>query len=360
MVAEFIDMLQTIGFTLVDSYTISGNGDTLASWGFTCDAMPHAATHELIFTDAPCHLSIWTSDDDEYRMDVSPDLHVGDTGARRGGSRADLTPQGLSAGAGLILLPDGSYQTSDGRLTAAVGTAAVLRDGQSYTAQASLITEDDKESLWVEDYYRNEGFYFESPESYLMTNDLFQHADLSRERSYDTDKDSQDAYNWGGCYFSLCHNGQWLTPLFNEKTYDSLTVRVMYNEKGGDRVYYVYARFLRGEPTEVEALVAVSADNRTGALDQARYLTVGETASIKCDWNEFGSKYHVYEWSVAEGSSNVVLDPGHNTCEVSAIRPGVAVVTVKYQYTQEGRDVLLNTPTDVPKSKTQEYVFVIQ
>ena len=234
VVEEYIEMLCQNGYTLVDSYTI---GD-LYSWGLMSDTVD-AVTQPLIFTDNPCHVAIWTNGGRTFRVDVPFELEVCDTGTRRGGEARDLAPEGPSASVGLLRLPDGSYQTSDGRLTAAVGTAAVLRDGQPYSCEASLIIDGEREieSLWIENYYRNEGIYFESPEAYLMADDVFRMSDLSRERIYDTDKDSQDAYNWGGCYVSVCHNGEWITPTWNGTDYEALTVRVMYDDKGGIRVH---------------------------------------------------------------------------------------------------------------------------
>ena len=357
VVEEYIEMLCQNGYTLVDSYTI---GD-LYSWGLMSDTVD-AVTQPLIFTDNPCHVAIWTNGGRTFRVDVPFELEVCDTGTRRGGEARDLAPEGPSASVGLLRLPDGSYQTSDGRLTAAVGTAAVLRDGQPYSCEASLIIDGEREieSLWIENYYRNEGIYFESPEAYLMADDVFRMSDLSRERIYDTDKDSQDAYNWGGCYVSVCHNGEWITPTWNGTDYEALTVRVMYDDKGGDRVYYIYARFSRGEPTEVEALCAVSSGSKTGSFSDARYLQVGETTTIHYEWEEFGSMYHVYEWEVIEGGNNVVLDGPDNDCRVTAVRPGVAVVKMSYSYTREEPDVLTGAPRDVGHTRTEEYVFVIE
>jgi len=357
VIEEYIDMLCQNGYTLVDTYSISD----LACWGLMCDAVD-ATTQPLIFTDTPCHVAIWTNGMEEFRIDVPFELAVCDTGTRRGGATRDLAPEGPSAAAGLLRLPDGSYQTSDGRLTTSVGSAAVLRDGQSYSCEASLIIDGEREieSLWIENYYRNEGIYFESPEAYLMPDDVFLMSDVSRERYYDTDKDSQDSYNWGGLYASVCHNGEWVCPTWNDNRFAALTVRIMYDDKGGDRVYYIYARFNRGEPTEIEALCAVDSNSKTGNLSDARYLSVGDTTTIHYEWEEFGSKYHVYDWEVIEGEGNVVLDGVGNDCEVTAIRPGVAVVRMTYSYTEEEPDVLTHEMRDIGHERTEEYAFVIE
>jgi len=357
VVEDYVAMLCENGYTLVDQYSIKD----LHSWGLVSDTV-EAPTMGMMYTDTPCHLSIWTNGEKKFRMDVPYEFEVCDTGSRRDSGDADLSPQGPSAAAGLIRLPDGSYQTTDGRLTASVGKAAVIRDGQSLTCGANLIMRDDDGSdrLWVEDYYRNEGFYFESPRSYLMQGDLFRMSDLSRERAYSTSKDGQDAYNWGGCYFSICHNGEWIPPTWNGKDYDALTVRVMYDEKGGDRVYYVYARFTRSEPTEVEALVAVSSKTTSGLLEDARYLSVGETLELRWDREEFGSDYHVYNWEVVEGADKVSMEGVGNSRKITGLRSGAAVVRMVYEYTEEEPDVLTGILRDARHSHTEEFVLIVE
>ena len=357
VVEDYVDMLCQNGYTLVNQYSIKD----LHSWGLMSNSID-APTRSMMYTDTPCHISLWTNGEKKFRMEASLGFSVCDTGTRRGDSNTvDLAPQGPSADAGLIRLSDGRYQTTDGRLTTSVGSAAVIRDGRSLSCQASLIMRDDDGSdrLWVEDYYRNEGFYFESPRAYLMQGDLFQKSDLSRERIYSTDKGSQDAYLYNGCYFSLCHNGEWITPTWNGTRYDALTVRVMYNEKEGDRVYYVYARFTQGEPTEVEALVAVSSKTTSGLLEDARYLSVGETIELRWDHEEFDSNYHSYTWEIVEGSDKVSITGTGNSRKVTGLKSGVAVVEMVYEFTRKEPDVLTNILRDTRHSHTEQFVLIV-
>ena len=138
---EYADMLQKNGFTLVSFYDEFAN---CIEWALTSDRCPTAATITSVFDKSQCHVAIrYDGSNRKFRVDVSPDLRVCDLGLRRNGTVADVRPQGASAGAGLVRLADGSYQTSDGRLTAPVGTATVLRDGTEYNTTASFSIEKD-------------------------------------------------------------------------------------------------------------------------------------------------------------------------------------------------------------------------
>lgn len=172
IIDEYVAMLQNNGYTLIGEYD---EFVEIHSWGLTCDAAPNADTLEMKFTEQPCHVSIhWTDSSRRgFTMYVSPDIQVCDTGLRRDGSVVDIRPQGTSAGAGLVRLSDGTYQTSDGRLTTAVGNAMVIRDGVTYNTGARYCLDGDYDQIWIEDYYRNEGIFITSPENYLVEGDLF-------------------------------------------------------------------------------------------------------------------------------------------------------------------------------------------
>lgn len=362
VVKEYVQALQANGFTLVDEYYFSYKGKTFQSWGLTCNSLPDAQTIKMQYEDTPCHVTIWMADDDnEYTVSVSPSLQMCDTGLRRGGAVVKETVAGPSAGAGLLRLGDGSYQTTDGRLTAAVGNAMVIRDGKTYTCDARWEVEKEDERLWVEDYYRNEGFLFEVPKSSLMEGDVLLASDLMRERYYTTEKDSLDGFNWHTPLFALAYNGMWKGPELNGTDYEALTVRVMYYQKGGDAVYYVYAKLNYTEPSEVEALVAVNMSAGSGGnFNNATRVKVGDTVTLNYSQQEFGSHYDVYEWSVTDGTGNVSIDGVGDHCEVTARSKGVATVTVTYQYGVTEPDVLTGIPRSTSKSKTQSYNFIIE
>ena len=362
VVKEYVQALQANGFTLVDEYYFSYKGKTFQSWGLTCNALPDAQTIKMQYEDTPCHVTIWMADDDdEYTVSISSSLQFYDTGLRRGNTVVNETIAGPSAGAGLLRLGDGSYQTTDGRLTAAVGNAMVIRDGKTYTCDARWEVEKEDERLWVEDYYRNEGFLFEVPKSSLMEGDVLLASDLMRERYHTTEKDSLDSFNWHTPLFALAYNGMWKGPELNGTDYEALTVRVMYYQKGGDAVYYVYAKLNYTEPSEVEALVAVNMGSSSGGnFDNATRLKVGDTVTLNYSHQEYGSHYDVYEWAVTDGAGNVSIDGVGDHCTVTARSKGVATVTVTYKYGVTEPDVLTGIPRRTSKSKTQSYNFIIE
>ena len=361
VLAEYVQMLQETGFELVDEYYFS-YGDTFQAWAFNCLALPEAETIEMQYDeDTRCHVCIWTSDDDEYRIDISPAFQFFDTGLRRGGAVTRETISGPSAGAGLYRMPDGSYQTSDGRLSTAVGNAMVIRDGATYTCGARWLVEDEDERLWVEDYYRNEGFFMEVPKSSLMEGDVLLMSDFVRERYYETDKESLESYNWHTPMFALAYDGIWKGPELNGRDFQALTVRVMYYQSGGEAVYYVYARTTSAEPGEVEALVAVDMSAGSGGnFGNATRLSVGDSFSLNYSGEVFGANYHVYEWTVTDGEGNVRIEGTGSKCRVEALEKGVATVKVTYEYGVDEPDILTGIVGPASKSKTQSYNFIIE
>lgn len=361
VIEDYVKALQANGFTLIDEYYFSYR-DTFQSWAFTCDAVPNASTIAMQYEDTPCHVCVWrAADDDEFWVDISPSLQFFDTGLRRGGGKVNQVISGPSAGAGLLRLSDGSYQTSDGRLTAAAGNAMVIRDGKTYTCDTRWEVEGEDERLWVENYYRNEGFFFEVPKNSLMEGDVLQIPDLIRERYYVTEKDKLDHYNYHTPFFALAHDGMWKGPQLNDSTYEALTVRVMYYQEGGEAVYYVYAKLKNAQPAEVEALCVVNmATSNGGNFSGATRMKVGDTVELEYTGEVFGAHYDVYDWEITDGSGNVYIDSVGDRCEVTARSKGVATVTVTYKYGVTEPDVLTGNPTTAAKSKTQSYNFIIE
>ena len=351
---EYLESLQQNGFTLVGHYNRFGE-----SWGLICDAAPEAKIIGQMYTDTPCHVTIY---DDNGIMEfiISPDLVVCDTGLRRDGYTGDLTPQGPSVAAGLIRLPDGSYQTSDGRLTAAMGTAMVLRDGAAYTTAADYTVGD---TLNIDGYYRNESIFFRANTGYLMEGDILTQREMRQWKQYSKDKGGQDTYKYSTVAdLSVAHNGEWLSPDYTSLTYaeiDVSTVRVMYMDDGGDAVFYIYVRFFEGEPKEIEALCAVTTADDEGAFSNATYLDVGNTVDLNYPHREYGSDYHTFDWQIIEGAGTVAIHAVGDSCTVTALKTGVAAVKVSYGYTVEQPDVLTGIPRSVSRHKSEIWYFVV-
>ena len=361
-IEEYIEMLQENGFTMVDEYYFSYKNKTFRSWAFTCDASPDAETIKMQYENTPCHVCIWMSeDDDEYRIGISPSLQFFDTGVRRNGGVNNEVIAGPSAGAALLRVGAGRYQTADGRLSASLGTAMVIRDGKTYTCDARWVVEGEDERLWVENYYRNEGFFMEVPKNSLMEGDVLQMTNFLRERYYVTEKEKLTAYNWHTPFFAIAYDGQWMGPVLNGKDFKALTVRLMYYEPGGEAVYYVYAELKDKEPSVVEALVAVDLSvGSAGSFGNATRMSVGDTFTLNYSNEVYGSDYHVYNWAVTDGVGNVRIDGTGSKCRVQAVGKGIATVTVTYSYTEEGPDVLTGIIRTQRRSRSQSYNFIIE
>ena len=353
---EYLEALQQNGWTLVEHYKKYGE-----SWGFLYDAAGEdVRTVGQMYTDTPCHFTVY-NDGGIMRFILSTDITVCDTGLRRDGTAGDLTPQGPSAGAGLIRLPDGSYQTSDGRLTASVGTATVLRDGTAYTTAAEYAEGD---TLHIDGYYRNESIFFRAKAGYLMEGDILTQREMRQWKQYSTDKGSQNSYKYDTVAdLSVAHNGEWRSPSYaslSSAKMDVCTARVMYMDDGGDAVFYFYARFFEGEPKEIEALCAVSTADDEGAFGKATYIGVGDSVKLNYPRREYGSDYHTFDWELVEGDGKVALDAVGDTCTVTALKPGTAIVRVSYGYSVEQADVLTGTPRTASRHKSETYYFVIE
>lgn len=363
LIKSYVAMLQNNGFTLVDTFTQEYKGSAFYSWGFICDAAPGAEKIGLKFKeDTLCHVSLYYADSKgKYTMNVSNDILVCDTGLRMDGSRVDLTPAGTSAGAGVIKLADGSYQTTDGRLCAAMGTAMVLRDGVPYTTDAFYTQEDGEEVLKIENFYRNEGIYFEAPLNSLMQGDVFTQRELRRWRWFDCKTIGDlETYRWDCVVLAMPKDGKWLGAIYNDSVYQSQTFRVMAYDSGGAAVFYIHAAFHTGEPKEIEALCVVDTSNRSGNIKNATYIKVGNTATLKYTHRENGTAYNTFDWTIIEGADKIAINSGWDSCDVTALSPGVAAVQVKYDYSKEEPDPLTGIMRTVPHSKTQVYTFIIE
>lgn len=358
--AEYAQMLQENGFTLVDYHNQS---DKFVEWSLTSDRCPDAETITSVYEKTQCHVNIWRSDDKrKFRVDVSKDLQVCDIGLRRDGVTADVKPQGQSAGAGLLRLPDGSYQTSDGRLTAPVGTAMVLRDGTAYNTTATFDLNKGVEGIKTGNYYRDQFIYLQHGGNSLMTGDIFREQDLAGESVFEElDNSKVTGRSFGSKPgVVLSHGEKALLPCFVQDNFEELTMRVMYYQQGGDAVYYVYGRFADSkEPKEVEALIAVNMAG-DGVVEDATYMKAGSTVKLQYTHREFGTKFDVFKWEVIDGKDKVSISSTGDTCEVTGTAAGVAIVRVTYEYGVEEPDVLTGNPRTVTKAITQDYNFIIE
>lgn len=300
---------------------------------------------------------------------------VYDMGYRRNGERQEVKVYGDSAGAALIKTSDGIYKTDDGRLQTKINEAMVIRDGVSSVAEAYHEIVDTEERLFVEFYYRDEGFYLEVPKYYSLTGDIYRIDELVKQSYPTTRRDKITDVDFDGKpTFLMSYNGEWIGPNTHWNKYEQLTVRVMYYEKNVEAVYYVYAKFAEGDPTEVEALVAVdlspkqepelpSAEVDTSEVIELKdgdTLLLGQTGEISYGSRKSGSAYHVYNWSIVEGKDLVILDEGHDSCKITARGKGTVVVKCSYSYTKKKENVLTGREEDDPEIDTKRFKITIE
>lgn len=374
-VEAYVRMLTENGFTLEDAYEFSYKSDPFLSWALRCNTLTDAETFGSQYENVPCHVNVWSSKKGEYHVEYSTALTMCDLGMRQDGATADLTPQGASAGAGLYRLADGSYRTADGRLSAKVGGAAVIRDGETLAGKARYEQYESSEGVWIEEYAGAEGIYFRTKADTVQSGDVFLAADTERlAKNYHT-KDKYDitGFRWDEPLFLMeCGDG-WYGPTVSSATnrFETLTVRVMYYEKNGDAVYYIYARTPDSTPAEIEVLCAVNTSpvektdaepNSSGVYEDGAPATVsvGETITLRNNAHTFDSDYHVYEWKIAEGENLIDISSGGNECTVTAKAAGTAVVSCKYSYTEETEDVLTGIPRTAHKSRTTRFTITIE
>ena len=379
LLREYVETICSGAYNLklTESYeqTLSS---TFFSWGIDYVGTASVTdTTPVTYTDAQCTINIFGTikrGDLEASVWIPQRMDQVDLGLRCGGETVELSLAGPSAMAGLYRYSDGSFETSDGRLRAALGQAVILRDGTRYTTEASFVRDSDvgRDELWARDYYRNETLFFCAPTSSLATGDVFTLKDLIQDEGQSRlnkapgeileNADDFTSRTWT-LFFGAGHDGDFVTPLrFDTNIFEDLTVRVMYYEEDVSAVYYIYARF-DSAPYEVEALCAVDLSGGGSGVsdaDEAFTTYVGQALSITCPV-EYLPAYERFSWSVIEGSALVSLSGTvGRTCTVTATRAGTARLQVVYTYGANEPDVLTGINRVVERSHTYEYLITIQ
>lgn len=328
-----------------------------------------SATGKANFSNVECNLSVYYTierDTLKGQFGIPSTMDIVDLGLRRGGNNDNLSLAGPSAMAGLYRMPDGSYQTTDGRLSTAPGHATVLRDGQRYSAAASFERDSkyNKDILWVRNFYRDEGIYFCTPANRLMTGDIFALRDLYYDLNQTfTSLDQFNSYKHDTPFLGLGHDGSFVTPRAKLSTneFDAVTVRVMYWEPDAAAVYYIYAE-LSTAPYTVEALCAVSlarSEGFSGKGDE-RLMYTGQSIQLSSP-REFSPNYELFTWELVEGAGVVELSGTNSSaCTVKALRTGTAVVRISYNYGIDEPDVLTGIMRNADRTKTEEYIIYVQ
>lgn len=361
-VAAYVEMLQRNGFTLVEKFYESYYTNSYLSYGLTCDFMPNATTHEQVYTSNQVHVSIYKSRNTDWSFYISSDLEYCDLGIRENGGNVEIIPRGDSAGAGLTRLSNGSYQTSDGRLSTQVGSAVVIREGVQNTANAFLELEKGRCILTIDGYMPDEALVLDYEEGSLDSGDIFLINDLA---------DGEPA-------LSMTIDGErvGLNRKFGSE-FHSITLRVMHYEESKDAVIYMYVETHGGSPAMLEVLCAFSTmpyveppETRPTKVD-ATYSTiededfsmkVGESIllEIGLESYHFGSDYFTYDWEVVSGGEVVDIYGVGNNCYITATESGTAVVTLRFGYTEEGNNVLTGNPQTEHHTAERTYTIRVK
>ena len=367
-IEEYINAICSGGYNLelVDK-TVKSYSSTFVSYAVNYTGSGNVrSTMEASFSDVECNLSLYyTLERGKIKgaLILPTSMDVVDLGLRRGGGSLDLQLGGASASAGLYLMPDGSFQTDDGRLRVEPEKAVILRDGEAYTASAEFERDDTEDHLWVRNFYRDETIFFSSPVSRLMTGDVFTMRDLYYEGTWAFDNaEAFDSYRHDTPFLGLGHDGQFITPRASgHHTFEDITVRVMYWEPDVVGVYYIYAR-LSDAPYEIEALVAPSlahTEGYTGAANE-HLLAVGRSVELSPS-RKFSPNYEVFTWELVDGSGVVELaNTTSPSCTVTGKRAGTAVVRVSYSYGLDEPDVLTGIMRNVGHTDVTEYRIYVE
>ena len=327
---------------------------------------------EMNFVDGVMgHLTIYGTIE---RSKMKGYIHIGkglkfeDLGLRSDGSMVSVSGPGTD---GELEVKGSVYSLDGGRLSVRLGEAAVSRDGKVYTVQASLIRNKTKnrEELHIDDYYRNESILLTVPYNSVLAGDSFTRRQIgvNDDGGYDKYmKSMKDFLSWtfSNQLLGVNHAGDYLLCYQDDHNdFDDVSVRILqWDTKKEIAVIYICATF-DTEPYEVEALCAV----RMGAepvgedADGVMEISVGERKKLDSGLSEFGASYNLYNWEIVSGGSLIKLDHDvSKACIIEANKAGTARVRVTYEYGAEGRNVLTGNRQTDHKSKTREYVIVIE
>ena len=358
---------------LEEEYNWSHEDSTFFSWGINYIGTGDVEdTTQVTYTDVESTINVYgTIERDRLKASVwiPRDMEQVDLGLRYGGGSESVRMAGPSASAGLYRLSDGSYETTDGRLSVPPGEALILRDGTAYSALASFRQDGGtgRDELWIQDYYRDEVLFFCSPMDRLMTGDVYTLKDLTQEASWLnnrpqevlTQADDFGDYTWT-LFFGAGHDGSFITPLLSQSNeFEELTVRVMYWDKGMEAVYYIYAQFDTA-PYTIEALCAVSLETEEESrADEEFSLSVGQSLDITCPARDY-TNYQQFTWEIVEGTGLAELTGVvARTCTLTALRPGTVLLRSTYEYGIDEPDVLTGFPRNVNRSETRTYLITI-
>ncbi|MCD8019802.1 MAG: zinc ribbon domain-containing protein [Clostridiales bacterium] len=295
-------------------------------------------------------------------------LDLGNDGYVYGSSSGGASYIGDSFTTGLYLLADGSYQTMDGRLTAAVGEAMLIADGTATTFPSEFIydNDDNRQEIYVNNNYGTEQQVIYIPTTVTLASGQIYDSSYFIIESDSATKNrgvysTVPPFTWTAM-FACLHDGEYICPVRGlSGVMTEINVRVMYVDESV-AVFYTCAQF-ESEPYEVESLIAVEIGTDTVVENQpdGEYtISVGDSVDITGP-SEFDTGYNLWDWEFVYGEAYAILT-GTNaqTCKVIGTSVGEVRVKVTYSYSLKEPDVLTGIERSVGHSATREYVITIE
>lgn len=240
----YIAMLEQSGFTLVDEHHQSSFLGSYQAYGLICDQASDVATRGMMYTGTACHVNIW-KDSSKWRIEVCDGLQLCDLGFRQDGTRVSVEPQGDSVGAGLTqTLFSPYYTTTDSRLSAKPGYAAVICDGEA--REGTVTWERSRGSVTM---------------TVAITESLSAKLRFSEESAKQSDIFLLGLIESDEASFTLIADDEEIhAQQLGAACFHSVTLRIMYLGDDGDTVLYLYARPLDTNifPESIEILCAAN------------------------------------------------------------------------------------------------------
>ena len=362
----YIAMLEQHGFTRTEDFFESySSGNSYASWGLVYTADPSLKTIEQMYSDTECHISMHrtkTTTGWSYRISWSPDLTMCDLGLRYGEEQPiPITPQGESVAAGLLRAPDGSYKTTDGRLSAALGTAVVLINGEQKIGTVAFeTTKDGIDELTISGYNGTDQITLNVKENFMQQNNIYRFRELA---------------NTEEIKLRFVIDGKGGTIGYKTSLFDQVSLRPMYYENDGDVVYYIYGKTTDENPTEIEVLCAISTApppeipfpeideaklvKVKGNSSQSFTITTDQFLEIEHTYREWDSSYHTFTWEITEGEDLLLMKDVGDTATIAPLAAGQAEIKLRYGYSVIENDVLTGNPRRKSKTKTRTFTIII-
>lgn len=272
-VAAYINFLCSDGmnFRKADDYykdyrgmSTANSKTVFASWGltYTGTAKVEQKCDTAFLDEAKYALTIYYTieyGEIEGTIEWSVSLDSCDLGFRSGGKVANTAPGGKSALTGLMRTGDGIYKTTDGRFSAGLNEAVIIKNGKNQKGTLEYQDNSDKagHTLKIKDASSNKLFAVVFPCGGVQkTGQLYNYKDLLQEYQFPL---SGDPYGDRGEDLELHQyiGKKWLTATYSNSPCKDMTLRVMYySEAEQVAVYYIYAEFT--EETEAFCVVDLS------------------------------------------------------------------------------------------------------